>query len=121
MDYDETGSRTTCSNARTVGVISVNRKILGPEAASRGPTHSTEFIRGSLRLRARLGFLVPSTEDSQNKIESISRDVVQLKSQLAVLLPLAKSIGKSLQALVGGVLVFLLTVLGMWIKHHMGW
>jgi hypothetical protein len=44
-----------------------------------------------------------------------------MKAMLRTVKPIAKSVAAGIWTLVCGVAAFLLTVAGMWMKHHFGW
>jgi len=66
-------------------------------------------------------FVVAAVDDSKTKIESITREVAEMKAMLRAVKPIAKSVAAGIWTLVCGVAAFLLTIAGMWAKHHFGW
>lgn len=60
-------------------------------------------------------------DDLASKIGDLSKEIVEVKAKLTVLQPIAKGIGKALWTIAGGVAIFLLGIVSMWIKHRMGW
>jgi hypothetical protein len=57
----------------------------------------------------------------EDKLGQTSSDVASIKTTLETLKPIAKSVGRAIWTLVTIVATFGLTVLGMWLKHKMGW
>jgi hypothetical protein len=60
-------------------------------------------------------YLEASSQDTKQKVESIGKDVLELKTRLNTLEPIAVWIARGIWTLVCGVAAFLLTVLGMWL------
>jgi len=72
-----------------------------------------------------VGYLEASADDTKKKLEAVASDVTGLKTTLGILQPLIISVSKGIWTLVwaviSGLAVFVLAILGMWIKHHFGW
>ncbi len=65
--------------------------------------------------------MVAAVDDSKTKIENVAKEVAEMKAMLRTVKPIAKSVAAGIWTLVCGVAAFLLTVAGMWMKHHFGW
>lgn len=66
-------------------------------------------------------YMTATVDDSKTKIEALVAELGQVKAMLKVVKPIGKWIAIGVWAIVCGVTGFLLTLAGMWAKHHFGW
>lgn len=55
------------------------------------------------------------------KIDLLAKEITEAKTMLGTIKPIVKNIGRAIWTAVGGITVFLLGLLTLWIKHHFGW
>jgi hypothetical protein len=65
--------------------------------------------------------VVAAVDDSKGKIETVTKEVAEMKAILRALKPIAKWVAGGIWTLVTGVAAFLLTLAGMWAKHRFNW
>lgn len=57
----------------------------------------------------------------ETKLDTIATNLTTLSTTVDTLKPLFVWAGRGIWAGVGSAVIFLLSVFGMWLKHHMGW
>lgn len=85
------------------------------------PDHLYNIYQRLTTIESTQAFVVAAVDDSKTKIENVAKEVAEMKAMLRTVKPIAKSVAAGIWTLVCGVAAFLLTVAGMWMKHHFGW
>jgi len=72
-------------------------------------------------IESSVSFITAAVDDSKTKIESNSKDLVEIKAKIDILERIGKAMSKGIWAIFLLLLTFGLSVLGMWMKHHFNW
>jgi len=73
------------------------------------------------KLETGLGHVESRLGRVEDKVDGTKNDVTSIKATVDALRPIARSIGRGVWAIVIVVLTTCGAILGMWLKHKMGW
>jgi hypothetical protein len=92
-----------------------------PGGGGTPPDHLYGIYQRLTSVESSQAYMTATVDDSKTKIETLSREFTEAKTRFDTLLPIAKSIAKTLKGILAAICLFLLSLLGMWVKHHFGW